>query len=173
MDLNTGTLNIDGSLRERITDITFTFAATQMDYLCLQDTRQTKREGLIIANLIRELLPPGSLVLQAPIIKAKPSDPPPNWRSNDNHQPPLEPPRESMVHGPHATRTPHRNHNLQPTHQDPPIKFLLASPTRGQPALPLTPCSRGPVPPAEQPTPGLPGPGPTSSTHLHPGVNHA
>jgi hypothetical protein len=77
MDLNTGTLNIGGSLRERITDITFTFAATQMDYLCLQDTRQTKREGLIIANLIHELLPPGSLVLQAPIVKAKPSDPPP------------------------------------------------------------------------------------------------
>ena len=48
-----------------------------MDYLCLQDTRQTKREGLIIANLIRELLPPGSLVLQAPIVKVKPSDPPP------------------------------------------------------------------------------------------------
>ena len=76
MDLNTGTLNIGGSLWERI-DITFTFAATRMDYLCLQVTRQTKREGLIIANLIRELLPPESLVLQAPIIKAKPSDPPP------------------------------------------------------------------------------------------------
>ena len=75
MDFNAGTLNIGGSLRDRITDITFTFAATQMDYLCLQDTRQTKREGLIIANLIRELLPPGSLVLQAPIVKAKPSDP--------------------------------------------------------------------------------------------------
>ena len=77
MDLNTGTLNIGGSLRERITDITFTFAATQMDYLCLQDTRQTKREGRIIANLIRELLPPGSSVLQAPMVKAKPSHPPP------------------------------------------------------------------------------------------------
>ena len=76
-DFNAGTLNIGGSLRVRITDITFAFAATQMDYLCLQDTRQTKREGLIIANLIRELLPPGSLVLQAPIVKAKPSDPPP------------------------------------------------------------------------------------------------
>ena len=48
-----------------------------MDYLCLQDTRQTKRERLIIANLIRELLTPGSLVLQAPIVKAKPWDPPP------------------------------------------------------------------------------------------------
>ena len=47
MDFNAGTLNIGGSLRERITDITFAFAATQMDYLCLQDTRQTKREGLI------------------------------------------------------------------------------------------------------------------------------
>ena len=34
-DLNAGTLNIGGSLRERITDTTFTFAAAQMDYLCL------------------------------------------------------------------------------------------------------------------------------------------
>ena len=110
-DLNAGTLNIGGSIRERITDITFTFAATQMDYLCLQDTRQTKREELIIANLIRELLPPGSLVLQAPIVKTKPS-PPPNWWSNDNHQPSLEPLREPMVHGPHATRTPNRHHDL-------------------------------------------------------------
>ena len=59
MDFNAGTLNIEGSLRERITDITFAFAATQMNYLCFQDTRQTKREGLITANLIRELLPPG------------------------------------------------------------------------------------------------------------------
>jgi hypothetical protein len=41
-----------------------------MDYLSLQ-------EGLITANLIRELLPPGTLALQAPIVKAKPSDPPP------------------------------------------------------------------------------------------------
>ena len=52
-------------------------AATQMDYLCLQDTRQTKREGLVIANTIRELLPPGTLVLQAPITKTRPSDPSP------------------------------------------------------------------------------------------------
>jgi hypothetical protein len=58
-----GTLNIGGSLRDRITDITFTFAATQMDYLCLRDTRQTKREGIMIANLILELLPPDTLVL--------------------------------------------------------------------------------------------------------------
>ena len=48
-----------------------------MDYLCLQDTRQTKREGLAIASTIRELLPPGTLVLQAPITKAHPSDPSP------------------------------------------------------------------------------------------------
>jgi hypothetical protein len=64
MDFRAGTLNIGGSLRDRVTDITFAFAATQLDYLCLQDTRQTKREGLIIANTIRELLP-------------GPSDPPP------------------------------------------------------------------------------------------------
>ena len=47
-----------------------------MDYLCLQDTRQTKREGLMIANLIRELLPPGTFVLQAHVFEMKPSDPP-------------------------------------------------------------------------------------------------
>jgi hypothetical protein len=62
-DFQAGTLNIGGSLRERITDIAYSFAATQMDYLCLQDTRQTKREGLAIASTIRELLPPGTLVL--------------------------------------------------------------------------------------------------------------
>ena len=66
-DFQAGTLNIGGSLRERITDIAYSFAATQMDYLCLQDTRQTKWEGLAIASTIRELLPPGTLVLQAPI----------------------------------------------------------------------------------------------------------
>ena len=68
-DFHAGTLNIGGSLRDRITDITFTFAATGMDYLCLQDTRQTKREGLAIANIIRSLLPPGTLIFQAPISK--------------------------------------------------------------------------------------------------------
>ena len=34
-DLNAGTLNVGGSLRDRITDITYLFAATNMDYLCL------------------------------------------------------------------------------------------------------------------------------------------
>ena len=75
-DFQAGTLNIGGSLRERITDIAYAFAATQLDYLCLQDTRQTKREGLAIASTIRELLPPGTLILQAPISKPRPSDPP-------------------------------------------------------------------------------------------------
>ena len=75
-DFHAGTLNIGGSLRERITDISYTFAATGMDYLCLQDTRQTKQEGLAIASTIRELLPPGTLVFQAPITKTRPSDPP-------------------------------------------------------------------------------------------------
>ena len=66
-----------------------------MDYLCLQDTRQTKREGLAIANTIRELLPPGTLVLQAPITKTRPSDPSPiggqmviishRWSNHANH----------------------------------------------------------------------------------------
>ena len=76
-DFQAGTLNIGGSLRERITDISFIFAATQIDYLCLQDTRQTGREGLAIANTIRVLLPPGTLVLQAPIVKTRHSDLPP------------------------------------------------------------------------------------------------
>jgi hypothetical protein len=76
-DFQAGTLNIGGSLRDRITDITFTFAATHMDYLCLQDKRQTKREELAIANTIRSLLPPGTLVFQAPISKQRPSDPTP------------------------------------------------------------------------------------------------
>ena len=94
-DFQAGTLNIGGSLRNRITDITFTFAATRMDYLCLQDTRQTKREGLAIASTIRELLPPGTLVFQAPITKLRPSDPPPiggqmilishRWSHHANH----------------------------------------------------------------------------------------
>ena len=84
-DFQAGTLNIGGSLRERITDIAYSFAATQIDYLCLQDTRQTKREGLAIASTIRELLPPGTLVLQAPITKTRPSDPQPSkakWSSS-------------------------------------------------------------------------------------------
>ena len=76
-DFQAGTLNIGGSLRERITDIVYSFAATQLKYLCLQDTRQTKREGLAIARTIRELLPPETLVLQASINKTRPSDPPP------------------------------------------------------------------------------------------------
>ena len=94
-DFQAGTLNIGGSLRERITDIAYAFAATQLDYLCLQDTRQTKREGLAIASTIRELLPPGTLVLQAPISKTRPSDPPPiggqmviishRWSHHANH----------------------------------------------------------------------------------------
>ena len=76
-DFQAGTLNIGGSLRERITDIAYAFAAAHLDYLCLQDTRQTKREGLAVASTIRELLPPGTLILQAPISKPRPSDPPP------------------------------------------------------------------------------------------------
>jgi hypothetical protein len=72
LDLNAGTLNVGGFLRDRITDITYLFAATNMDYLCLQDTRQTKREGQTIAATIRELLPPYILVLQAPITKPPP-----------------------------------------------------------------------------------------------------
>ena len=76
-DFNAGTLNVGGSLRDRITDITYLFTATNMDYLGLQDTRQTKREGQTIATTIRELLPPGTLVLQAPIAKQRPSDPAP------------------------------------------------------------------------------------------------
>ena len=76
-DFQAGTLNIGGSLRDRITDITFIFAATCVDYLCLQDTRQTKRKGLAIASTARELLPPGTLIFQAPITKLRPSDPPP------------------------------------------------------------------------------------------------
>ena len=94
-DFQAGTLNIGGSLRARITDIAYSFAATQMDYLCLQDTRQTKREGLAIASTIRDLLPPGTLVLQAPITKARPSDPSPiggqmviishRWSNHANH----------------------------------------------------------------------------------------
>ena len=94
-DFQAGTLNIGGSLRERITDIAYSFAATQLDYLCLQDTRQTKREGLAIASTIKELLPPGTLVLQAPISKTRPSDPPPiggqlviishRWSHHANH----------------------------------------------------------------------------------------
>ena len=62
-DFNAGTLNVGGSLRDRITDITYLFAATNMDYLGLQDTRQTKREGQTIAATIRELLPHGTLFL--------------------------------------------------------------------------------------------------------------
>ena len=94
-DFQTGTLNIGGSLRERITDIAYAFAATHLDYLCLQDTRQTKREGLAIASTIRELLPPGTLIFQAPISKSRPSDPPPvggqmviishRWSHHANH----------------------------------------------------------------------------------------
>ena len=76
-DLNAGTLNVGGSLRDRITDITYLFAATNMDYLGLQDIRQTKREGQTIAATIRKLLPPGTLVLQAPITKLRPFDPSP------------------------------------------------------------------------------------------------
>ena len=53
-DFQAGTLNIGGPLREKITDIAYSFAATQMDYLCLQDTRQTKREVLAIASTIRD-----------------------------------------------------------------------------------------------------------------------
>ena len=49
-DLQAGTLNIGGSLRERITDIAYSFVATQMDYHCLPDTHQTKREGLASGN---------------------------------------------------------------------------------------------------------------------------
>ena len=66
-----------------------------MDYLCLQDTRQTKREGLAIATTTRELLPPGALVLQAPNSKTRPSDPSPigdqivnisnRWSHHANH----------------------------------------------------------------------------------------
>ena len=48
-----------------------------MDYLGLQDTRQTKREGQTIAVTIRKLLPPGTLVLQAPVTESRPSDPAP------------------------------------------------------------------------------------------------
>jgi hypothetical protein len=33
--------------------MTYLFAATNIDYLCLQDTRQTKREGKTIATTIR------------------------------------------------------------------------------------------------------------------------
>ena len=76
-DLNAGPLNVGGSLRDRITDITYLFAATSMDYLGLQETRQTKREAQTIAATIRKLLPPGTLVLQAPITKTRPSDPAP------------------------------------------------------------------------------------------------
>ena len=76
-DLNAGTLNIGGSLRDRITDITYLFTATNMDYLGLQDTRQTKREEQTIAATIRKLLPPGTLVLQAPVTKSRPTDPAP------------------------------------------------------------------------------------------------
>jgi hypothetical protein len=76
-DFRACTLNIGGSLRKRITDISFTFAATRMNYLCLQDTRQTKREDLAIASTIRTLLPPDTLVLHAPITKTRPSDPAP------------------------------------------------------------------------------------------------
>ena len=94
-DFHAGTLNIGGSLRDRITDITFTFAATGMDYLCRQDTRQTKREGLAIANTIRSLLPPGTLIIQAPISKQRPTAPSPiggqmilishRWSHHANH----------------------------------------------------------------------------------------
>ena len=94
-DFNAGTLNVGGSLRDRITDITYLFAATNMDYLGLQDTRQTKREGQTIAATIRELLPPGTLVLQAPITKTRPSNPAPiggqliiiskRWSHHANH----------------------------------------------------------------------------------------
>ena len=49
-DFQAGTLKIGGSLQERITDIVYSFAATQLDYLCLQDTRQTKRKGLASGN---------------------------------------------------------------------------------------------------------------------------
>ena len=73
----------------------YLFAATNMDYLGLQDTRQTKREGQTIAATIRELLPPGTLVLQAPITKLRPSDPAPiggqlvilshRWSHQANH----------------------------------------------------------------------------------------
>ena len=79
-DFHAGTLNIGDSLRDRITDNTFIFAATGMDYLCLQDTRQTKREGLAIANTIWSLLPPSTLIFQAPISKQRPTDPDPIGR---------------------------------------------------------------------------------------------
>ena len=57
---NAGTLNVGGSLRDRITDIAYLFAATNMNYLCLQDTRQTKREDQAIATTISDLLKPPS-----------------------------------------------------------------------------------------------------------------
>ena len=76
-DFNAGPLNVGGSLRDRNTDITDLFGATNMDYLGLQNIRQTKREGQTIAATIRELLPPGTLVLQAPIAKLCPYDPDP------------------------------------------------------------------------------------------------
>ena len=84
-DLNAGTLNVGGSLRDRITDIAYIFTATNMDYLSLQDTRQTKREGQSIAATIRELLPPGTL------------RPCPHWRSTRHSQQTLEPPRQPLV----------------------------------------------------------------------------
>ena len=94
-DFNAGTLNVGGSLRDRITDITYLFTATNMDYLCLQDTRQTKREGQAIATTIRELLSPGTLVLQAPVTKTHHFNPPPiggqlilishRWSNHANH----------------------------------------------------------------------------------------
>jgi hypothetical protein len=74
-DFNAGTLNVGGSLRNRITNITYLFAATNIAYLCLQDTRQTKHEGQTIATTIRELVPSGTLALQASITKTRHFDP--------------------------------------------------------------------------------------------------
>jgi hypothetical protein len=78
-----------------LTDITYLFATTDMDYLGLQDTRQTKRKGQSIAATIRELLPPGTLVIHAPITKARLSNPAPiggqliiiskRWSHHANH----------------------------------------------------------------------------------------
>jgi hypothetical protein len=135
-DFHAGTLVIGGSLRVRITDITFAFAATQLDYLCLQDTRQTKREGLIIVNLIRKLLPSNTPVLKAHIVKARPPDPPPN--------------------GGQMTLISARWSHYANT------QLLLASSTRCQPTLPLTARPHRPVSPTAQPIPRLSGHGPTS-----------
>ena len=171
-DLNAGTLNIGGSLRERITDITFTFAAAQMDYLCLQDTRQTKREVLIIANLIRDLLPPGSLVIQAPITKAKPSDPPPiggqmilvshRWSHHAN-QWYTDPTQRGLLTGITLSNR-HSKIRLLSSYWPVPHAANQHS---------LTPCPRCLIPPTAQSTPRISGYGPASSTHLYSESHHA